>query len=382
MLQTTDMRALAPHRRVQSERHSPREIIYKSRQTDRIEALAAKFETTLAKAILEAFQAQKNSLAISALIAALESGDVGKVLRMLDLPAALAGFDKVPPVVQGGVYAAGTATAAAILPRITSTTFVFNQLNPRLLTWLQTYNLGLIRQINDATKEGVRQYLLAGMAEGRNPKDVARQVKGIVGLTERQAQAVKNYRKQLETFHLRRSAEAWGLGRQIDRVNGTQVLRPDADGTPLDGIDQRRLRDFRYDGQLTRAMSTGKPLAAAQIDKMVGAYERKYLAYRARTIARTETIRTLNVGVQDAWQQAIDKGTVSEDLVRKRWLVARDERLCAVCGPIPRMNPPRGVKHAEAFKTPDGPTMLPPIHPNCRCSVDYRVYEPSQLVEP
>lgn len=382
MQQPHGVHALGPGRRVKVATLSAREIIYKDRDTGRIEALAGKLEATLAKAILEAFQAQKDSLSISALIAALESGDVGKVLRLLDLPAALAGFDKVPPVVQGGVYAAGTATAATILPRITSTTFVFNQLNPRLLTWLQTYNLGLIKQINDTTKEGVRQYLLAGMAEGRNPKDVARQVKGIVGLTERQAQAVKNYRKQLETFHLRRSADTWGLGRQIDRVNGTQVLRPDADGTPLDGIDQRRLRDFRYDGQLKRAMSTGKPLTAAQIDKMVGAYERKYLAYRARTIARTETIRTLNVGVQDAWQQAIDKGTVSEDLVRKRWLVARDERLCAVCGPIPKMNPPRGVKHAEAFKTPNGPTMLPPIHPNCRCSVNYRVYEPSQLQEP
>ena len=382
MQQPHGVHALGPGRRVKVATLSAREIIYKDRDTGRIEALAGTLEATLAKAILEAFQAQKDSLSISALIAALESGDVGKVLRLLDLPAALAGFDKVPPVVQGGVYAAGTATAATILPRITSTTFVFNQLNPRLLTWLQTYNLGLIKQINDTTKEGVRQYLLAGMAEGRNPKDVARQVKGIVGLTERQAQAVKNYRKQLETFHLRRSADTWGLGRQIDRVNGTQVLRPDADGTPLDGIDQRRLRDFRYDGQLKRAMSTGKPLTAAQIDKMVGAYERKYLAYRARTIARTETIRTLNVGVQDAWQQAIDKGTVSEDLVRKRWLVARDERLCAVCGPIPKMNPPRGVKHAEAFKTPNGPTMLPPIHPNCRCSVNYRVYEPSQLQEP
>ena len=368
-------------RRVAPATISPREVILKDRGSDRIEALAAKLETSLARVILAAFQAQKDGVSTKDLVAALESGDIGKVLRLLDLPSTLAAFEAVAPVVQSGTYAAGAAAAATISPRLTGTTFVFNQLNPRLLTLLQTYNLGLIRQINDTTKEGVRQYLIAGMAEGRNPKDVAREVKGVVGLTDRQAQAVKNYRKQLETFHERRSADTWGLGRKIDRVNQTQVFRPDADGTPLDGIDQRRLRDFRYDNQLRAAMQTGKPLSKAQIDKMVGAYERKYLAYRARTIARTEALRTTNIGVQDAWQQAIDKGTVSEALVRKRWIVARDERLCAVCGPIPKMNPKVGVPHSQPFKTPDGPTMLPPIHPNCRCTVSYRVYEPIQLKE-
>lgn len=368
-------------RRVTPVTLSPREIVLKDRDVGRIQALASKLETNLARAILAAFESQRASLSTKDLIAALESGDVGKVLRMLDLPSALAGFDTVPPAVQNGAYAAGAAAAASISLRLTGASFVFNQLNPRLLTWLQTYNLGLIRQINETTKEGVRQYLIAGMAEGRNPKDVARQVKGIVGLTDRQAQAVKNFRKNLETFHLRRNANAWGLGREIDRVNGTQVLRPDKDGSPMDGIDQRRLRDFRFDGQLKRAMEQGKPLTQAQIDKMVAAYERKYLAYRARTIARTEAMRTTNMGVQDAWQQAIDKGTVSETLVRKRWSVARDERLCEICGPIPGMNPKRGVKHAEAFKTPDGPQMLPPMHPNCRCTVTYRMYEPQQLLE-
>ncbi len=373
--------AIAPGRPLIPAFLGPREIILKDRDASRIAALAGKLEANLARAILAAFETQKDNLSTRDLIAALESGDIGRVLRLLDLPATLAAFEAVGPVVQNGAYAAGAAAAAAISLRLTGTTFVFNQLNPRLITWLQTYNLGLIKQINDTTKEGVRQYLIAGMAEGRNPKDVARQVKGIVGLTDRQAQAVKNYRKQLESFHERRSADAWGLGRKIDRVNQTQVLRPDADGTPLDGIDQRRLRDFRYDGQLKRAMETGKPLTKAQIDKMVAAYERKYLAYRARTIARTEALRTTNMGVQDAWQQAIDKGTVSEALVRKRWIVARDERLCAVCGPIPGMNPKFGVPHSQAFKTPNGPTMLPPIHPNCRCTVSYRMFEPTQLKE-
>ena len=217
------------------------------------------------------------------------------------------------------------------------------------------------------------------MKAGENPRAVARDIKGVVGLTDRQAKAVMNFREELETFHERRTGGGYNLGAKIDRVNGFQVLRPDEDGSPMDGITERRLRDFRFDGQLRSAMESGKPLTEAQIDKMVEAYERKFLAYRARTIARTEALRTTNMGVQDAWRQAIEEQKVQEPQVRRQWIVARDERLCEVCSPIPSMNPKRGVKFGQPFATPKGPWTLPPIHPNCRCTVFVRQWEPEQL---
>ena len=359
----------------------PRAMVFKAERFTRsdIEFIAAGLEPRLAKAIFAALTAQAESLDLDAIAEALQAGDIGRVLAMLDLSGSVTALEGATPVLQSAVYAGGVAAATAINARVTGAQFVFNQLNPRLLTWLQTYNLGLIRQINQGTKDGIRQYLLTGMEDGKNPKAVAKEIKGIVGLTERQAQAVKNYRKELETFHLRRSAAGYGLGNKVDRVNGTQVLRTGPDGQPLDGINERRLRDYRFDGQLNRAMTNTKPLTPEQIDKMVAAYERKYRAYRARTIARTEAIRTTNIGVQDGWQQAIEKGTINENLTRKRWIVASDERLCETCGPIPSMNPKTGVKHGQAFQTPKGPQNLPPMHPNCRCTVFYRLYEPSQL---
>jgi hypothetical protein len=364
---------------------SAREVTYRKDRNDPAsiyEAIALKFEPRLSAAILSALNAQADSVDLDLLAAAIEAGDVSRVVALLDIDPAIVALGSATPVVQQATYAGGIAAAATITAwRPTGLSFAFNTLNPRLLTWLQTYNLGLIRQINDGTKEGVRQYLLTGMEAGKNPKAVAREIKDIIGLTDRQAQAVKNYRRQLEEFHTRRSAAGFNLGAKIDRVNGTQVFRPDADGKPKDGIKERRLRDFRHDGQLRRAMETGKPLKPEQVDKMVAAYARKYRAYRARTIARTEAIRTTNVGVQEAWHQAMDAGVVPEDLTRKKWIVARDERLCEVCGPIPKMNPKLGVKHGQPFKTPDGMVNLPPIHPNCRCTVFYRVYEPSQIAD-
>ncbi len=358
----------------------PNAVIYKARgDVPDIEALAAKLEPGLAKAILAALNAQGAAVSMDALVAALETGDVAKVVALLDTPAVTAAFQAMTPALQASVYAGGALGAGTIATQLGGTAFVFNQLNPRLITWLQTYSLGLIREINDQTKEGIREYLIAGMTAGTNPKETARQIKTVVGLTDRQARAVYNFRKELETFHLRGGAAGYNLGAKIDQVNGTQVLRPDEDGLPKDGITERRLRDFRYDGQLKRAMETGKPLTKAQVDKMVAAYQRKYLGYRSRTIARTEAIRTTNMGVQDAWRQAIESGKVPEALVRKRWFVTKDERLCKVCGPIPTMNPARGLSIGQPFATPKGPVTIPPAHPNCRCSVVFRVWEPEQL---
>lgn len=364
------------YRRLRPRLVDTRSIVTKAGSVDEIERLASRLEPQLARTILDGLMQMREDVDLDAIVEALQSGDISRVIASLGINPEAAFLD-LTPTLQSGVYAAGAYAASAI--RLTGAQFAFDQLNPRLISWLQTYSLGLIREITDKTKEAVRGVLVEGMRAGENPREVARDIKGIVGLTERQAKAVQNYRSELETFHERRTGGGYNLGAKIDRVNGYQVLRPDDDGSPMDGITERRLRDFRYDGQLSRAMETGTPLTQAQIDKMVDAYERKYLAYRARTIARTEALRTTNVGIQDAWRQAIEKGSVPEAQTRRLWIVARDERLCEVCAPIPKMNARRGVEFGKPFQTPKGPWNIPPIHPNCRCTVSIRMWEPEQL---
>lgn len=343
-----------------------------------IERLARRLEPQLARTILAGLTAMGDRVDLDEIIRALETGDIARVLAVLGIEQE-GSFLSLQALLMDAVFAgAGIATTAI---RLSNATFGFNRLNPRLISWLQTYHLGLIREIGTSTKEAVRTLLIDGMTRGQNPRQTAVRIKEAVGLTERQARAVGNFRTELETFHLRRNGGGYRLGSRIDRVNGFQVLRPDSDGKPLDGISERRLRDFRFDGQLKRAVETGKPLTAAQIDKMVAAYRRKYLAFRARTIARTEALRATNVGVQDAWRQAIEAGKIAETQVRRMWIVARDERLCSVCAPIPGLNPKRGVKFDQPFATPNGPWNLPPIHPNCRCTIFIRQYEPSQLID-
>lgn len=357
----------------------PPEALTKARKPEglaEVEAMAMKLEPKLTAAIMAALKAQADAVDIDAIAQALASGDVAKVLALLKLPP----VDGVTNALQDAVWTAGGIAALAINDQVRGVAFAFNRLNPRLVDWLQGYSLGLIRQIDTATREGVREVLIAGMRAGANPRAQARSIKPIIGLTARQAKAVDNFRKELESFHLRGSAGGWNLGGKISRApGGAQVYALDAEGNVKDGVMERRLRDFRFDRTLARAMKTGEPLSEAQIDKMVDAYSRKYLQFRAQTIARTEALRTTNFGIQDAWRQAIEEFKVPEDLVRRQWVVARDERLCEICGPIPGMNPKRGVAFGQPFNTPKGSMTLPPAHPNCRCTVWVRRFEPEQL---
>jgi hypothetical protein len=364
---------LIPAREIPVAKRSRRELL------SDIEAIARTLEPALRAALQAYLTLLKDETPLQAILDALKAGDNGLVLDII------AGIDTTPAreavedAVRAAVWAGAASAASQINLRIKGVHFAFDKLNPQLIQWIKSYSHNLIREIDKQTREAVRAALLDGMQKGQNPVATARDVRQAVGLTTKQAKAVANFRAELETFHMRSSAKDWNLGGKIDRANGRQVFRPDADGSPKDGIDTRRLRDFRFDPALKKAMETGKALTPAQIDKMVAAYERKYLRHRSETIARTEALRATNQGVQEAWRQAILTGKATESLVRRQWVVARDERLCAVCSPIPSMNPKRGVRMDEPFKTPKGPMMLPPVHPLCRCVCFIRMYEPSQL---
>ena len=345
----------------------------KSRGTLHIEimALAAEMEPKVAAAVLKALDGLQSRVTLKALKEALETGNVAAALSLMDAESFVADFAPAKTSIEDAAFAGGALAAGSSIVRLTGAAFVFERLNPRLIDWLTEYNLGLIQQISENTREGVRDALLEGMNSGSGAAATARKVRPLVGLTKHQAGAVSRYRKELETFHERQSAKGWNLGGKISRRNGRQVYAIDDKGNPVDLINERRLRDFRYDGITRRAMETGKPIPQAKIDQMVEAYARKYRKHRSEMIARTETLRATNVGVQDAWRQAIEGGKVDEAAVVREWIVGRDERLCQTCAPIPSLNK-KGVAMGTPFATPKGPMLLPPAHPACRCTIFIR----------
>lgn len=240
--------------------------------------------------------------------------------------------------------AAGSAVASAVrrgsnLGRYEA---VFSVTNPQATMFLQRYRFNLIREMSQEVRRTVGATIQAGTTDGRNPRDVARDIKEQIGLTRRQAAAVRNYRRMLES----------------------------GDSAAL----QRALRDKRFDGTVARAARGEKTLTQEQIDGMVQRYRQRYLKYRAQTIARTEAIRGLNVGNWLAWHQAAEEGTVDRRSIRRKWVFTHDRRTREAHREIPGMNP-NGVTMDQPFKTPLGPLMYPgdvngaPGNTiNCRCT--------------
>ena len=186
----------------------------------------------------------------------------------------------------------------------------FDLTNPRAVEFAQTRTATLVTNVLEDTKAVIREIIGRGFTEGRTTRQMAKEIRQVVGLTPRYATAVENLRAKLEA----------------------------------------------------------KGLDADTIDAKAEKYSAKLLRLRSQTIARTETIRASNAGQQELWQQAGDDGLIDVETARQDWIVTPDDRLCPVCEAIPGMNE-NGVPLGGEFQTPDGPMTEPPAHPNCRCAL-------------
>lgn len=186
----------------------------------------------------------------------------------------------------------------------------FDGRNRRAEDWLRQYSSRLITEIVDDQRAAVRETLVAGMEAGRNPRATAldvvgrvnretqRREGGILGLTSQQAQWVRNARAELE------SGDPVQMARYLDR----------------------KRRDKRFDSIVRRAIREGRPVAAADIDRLTGRYSDRLLKLRGDTIARTETLRSAHAGQREGFQQLIDSGKVAPSQVRRIWKATGDGR--------------------------------------------------------
>lgn len=195
----------------------------------------------------------------------------------------------------------------------------FNIVSPFVLRAAETLTADLIRGVSAETKMAVRRIIFNSVRDGIPPRDAARQIRQIIGLTTRQALAVDNLRK---------------------------------------GVFE----------------STDDILLA---ERRAAAYSERLLKDRALNIARTETMRASNAGQNLLWQQMQNEGILPMDF-RRRWLVTPDDRLCPRCAPLQGKEVQLGYLFREtesgvlpSQRTPvaGSTTQFPPLHPRCRCVV-------------
>lgn len=317
-------------------------VIEKARRSDTewqtvIDSVAEKFGPRVRDEFVKALQRYRDQIDLKALIEALDRNDIGAALVAIMGRGSILTSRTFEPLWEAFEEAGVEATRLIGRSRAA---MAFDGLNPDTLAFLQNYRLRLIREIDDETREAIRDILIEQARAGDNPRVAARRIRETVGLTRQQTRAVTNYRRALEN---------------------------------LDGLAvQRALRDKRFDRTVLRAIREDHPLTKAQIDDMVERYRERYLKHRAETIARSESIRAANAGAYQAIRQAAARGDVPAEAVRRYWVVAPGERTCPICRAIPKLNP-NGVGLMQMFKTPVGPLLMPIAHPSCRCTTAVRL---------
>jgi hypothetical protein len=154
------------------------------------------------------------------------------------------------------------------------------------------YRYDRVREISDDQRGHIKSIMLAATQSGESPQVIARRIRDVIGLTAHQAAIVQNYRAQLATLDPRALTY--------------------------------ELRDRRFDPTIKTAIKAKQPLDQAAVDKMVDAYSRRFLAYRAMTIARTESLRAANnAHIRSVKRMLADN---PEMTCIKTWMATLDDR--------------------------------------------------------
>ena len=176
--------------------------------------------------------------------------------------------------------------------------------------WLKTHGGELITQLSAESRRAVAAIILHGQAERMLPRDMAKQIRPLIGLTEMQARANVNYREKVYRTYIENGATSF--------------------------------------------------VAAAQADKAALKYAGKQHRYRAETIVHTELAFAYNRGAHMGVSQAIAGGLMGRcEMV---WTTAGTNRVCGRC---------LALKDTVVGHTDETGVTLPPLHPRCRCAIMY-----------
>jgi hypothetical protein len=312
-------------------------------------------------AAMKAVQSQAD---MKALEAAIARGDVDAAFRALRFDAA--DLFKTDTAITAALSAGGNYQMGAFqyatrrAPVGSRVVQSFGGRNERAERIARDLGSRLVTEVVDNTRVMIAQTIQSGLVAGAGPRRTALDIGGrmvngtrqggLVGLTSGQAGYVQNMRGEL--------SDPASMGRYFSRTR----------------------RDKRFDGIVRRAIADGKPVAQADIDRMAGRYSDRLLALRGETIARTETLKALNAGRQEALDQLIENpnnDVQAQDVVRA-WDSTGDARTrethAAADGQVVAQGEPFTVGGALMMYPGDSSMGAPAEETiNCRCYQDIRI---------
>lgn len=301
--------------------------------------LLNRMEPKLRKDFLRMYAKTLKGVSVTQVEALISSGRIDEAIALVTTSSASFGATWIVAYITAATEAGQWITAQV------GVEVVFDQVNQRAVNAMQNNRLRLVQNLTQAQRDATRESLLDGIRRGINPRQSAIAVRDSIGLTAYQVRAVNNYRRMLE----------------------------EGDATAL----TRALRDKRFDAAYRRAMNTGAGLSEDQITKMVNAYRKRQLAYRAEVISRTEALRSVHEGTEAMFEQAIADGFITPEELIRTWNTAMDTRVRDTHTTMNQQKQPYGTPFVSGagnlLRFPGDPLAPVAEVANCRCALGTRL---------
>jgi hypothetical protein len=235
---------------------------------------AASLQPDVAADLLRAWAAIRESLSDAELARLIASGQIDQIIddALLDrafipLRARLRkaiekGFDATVKDLPKAGKVDGTIAVA------------FDTLNPKVIEAVRQLETRVITDLKDDVKETVRAFVENGLRDGRAPRSIARELRGMIGLSPDQLEQVQNFRDALE------------------------------------GKNGRSVTDYTLRNKTVDRLLAKGPLTEEQIDRYTDVYRKARIAQNANTISHTATLDSYKLGQQLSWEDARANGVI------------------------------------------------------------------------
>jgi hypothetical protein len=297
-------------------------------QKRQIDAALRTLEPAIERAFREAIASIAGAVDIGALVEAITAGRIEDAVQILRINQAL-----IFPLTEASraSYIAGGALVGGLLPRSLAASFGFDGRHPRAEAWTLRKAGELIEGITAPTLEMARNVIVDGLAAGRGPAVIARdivgrkignaRVGGFLGLNSNQTASI---------------------------IRGRGLL---ASGDParLAEYLQLKLRDKRFDRQIIGVINGKGRLTGPDIDRIIDGHRSKALTYRGKVIARTESLNALRAGRHEGFAQLLDSGAITADQIERSWDASGDMRT----------RPDHAAMNGQTVKGMDEPFIAP-----------------------
>lgn len=273
-----------------------------------LQSIADKARQPVRADFLAAIEALRRSVNWRRIVQVLESRDQFAIHAMVDsLPSRLQRMvRKLDRVYE--------ATAHATVRQLAKNGIGmrFDLVDQAMVLQARQHGARLVVEVTQETRRAIREIVARSFSEGITPRDTAKLLREVVGLTSRQAKTVLKYRRAL----------------------------------------------------------VKRGVSPADVERRTAAYGKRLVRQRAMVIARTETIAAATRGQLETWRVAQRVGLLPQAAM-KVWITTPDDRLCRFCRAMDGQLVPLNAQFAGWRGYVDGP----PLHPRCRCAVAVRAIE-------